>query len=394
MKRTAVLLAALLMTVSAACSSEKDDTTAAGTTTTTSATSASDGLTLNELQMIGTHNSYHVAPEAKLFEAEKAIAAGLGPDAGGLGDINSLGYTHQPLPDQLESGIRSFELDAYSDPEGGRYAKPLAPEYLGITDTPMPTGMDQPGFKVLHIADVDFISTCQTLVGCLTEIKTWSDAHPDHVPIVINLELKADGLPASLNATVPAPIDAAALDALDTEIRSVFDEDQLLTPDDVRGDAATLRDAVTTTGWPKLADVRGQVMIFMDNGGEVHEAYLAGHPSLEGRVLFTSAAEDGDDDEAVVKVNDPKEAPRITQLVKDGFFVRTRADADLAEAKTNDTTNREITLDSGAQVVSTDFPIAEPAANGYVVAFPKGPQVRCNAVIVKACPTGPLEATG
>lgn len=50
--------------------------------------------------------------------------------------------------------------------------------------------------------------------------------HPDHVPIVINLELKADGLPASLNATVPAPIDATQLGALDAGIRSVFEEDR------------------------------------------------------------------------------------------------------------------------------------------------------------------------
>ena len=108
-------------------------------------------------------------------------------------------------------------------------------------------------------------------------------------------------------------------------------------------------------------------------------------------MLFTSAAADGDDDEAVVKVNDPKEAPRITQLVKQGFFVRTRADADLVEATANDTTNRTITLGSGAQVVSTDFPIGEAASNGYDVAFKPGPQVRCNAVVMKRCPTGPLE---
>jgi hypothetical protein len=390
MRRGLALSIAVVM-LGVACSTEDQDDGATPATTTTTTASATSGVHLNELQMIGTHNSYHVAPEAKLFEAEKAVAASLGEDAGGLGDINSLAYTHQPWTDQLESGIRSFELDAYADPEGGLYANPLAPEFLGITDTPLPTGMDEPGFKVLHIADVDFISTCPTLIGCMTELRTWSDAHPDHVPLVINLELKADGLPASLNATVPAPIDAAALDAVDAEIRSVFDEDRLLTPDDVRGDAATLRDAVTATGWPEVDDVRGQVMFFLDNGGELHDEYVAGHPSLEGRVLFTSAAEDGDDDQAVVKVNDPKEAPRITQLVKDGFFVRTRSDADLVEATANDTTNREITFGSGAQIVSTDFPVAEPASNGYVVKFGDGLQVRCNPVATGTCARGALE---
>jgi len=389
MRRSVLVVVAVVLFALGACSSGDDGATDDRTTTTT-ATSASSGLTLNELQMIGTHNSYHIAPAPPLFDALKQVAAQLGPDAGGLGDVNALNYTHQSLTDQLESGIRSFELDTWADPAGGLFAKPLGPGFLQA-DSPLPTGVDAPGFKVFHIVDIDFMSRCPTMIACLTEIKTWSDAHPDHVPIVINVELKDDPLPGALGITKVVKIDGAQLDAFDAEVRTVFDEDQLLTPDDVRGDAATLRDAVTTTGWPKVDEVRGQVMLFMDNGGQYRTDYLAGHPSLEGRVLFTSAAEDGDDDQAVVKINDPGEAARITDLVKQGFFIRTRADSDLSQATTNDTTDREITFDSGAQVVSTDFPIAEPAPNGYVVAFPAGPQVRCNAVVVTRCPTGPLE---
>ncbi|HNI34971.1 MAG TPA: phosphatidylinositol-specific phospholipase C1-like protein [Microthrixaceae bacterium] len=357
----------------------------------TTPAASSDGLALNELQMIGTHNSYHVAPETRLFEAEKAAVEAFGEPAKALGDINALNYTHQSLTDQLESGIRSFELDIWADPEGGLFAKPLAPSMLNVPDTPIPSGLDAPGFKVLHIVDIDFGTTCPTFVGCLQEIRAWSDANADHVPIVINVELKDDPLPAPLDITKVVKIDATQMDALDAEIRSVFDDERLLTPDDVRGDAETLRDAVTTEGWPEIDDVRGQIMLFMDNAGGYRTDYLAGHPSLEGRVLFTSSAEDGDDDQAVVKINDPTEAPRITELVKQGFFIRTRADADLVEATTGDTTDRDLALESGAQVVSTDFPIGEPAANGYVVGFEKGPQVRCNRVIVERCPAGGVE---
>lgn len=341
--------------------------------------------------MVGTHNSYHVAPEPRLFEAEKAAIEAFGEQAKSLGDINSLNYTHQSLTRQLDSGIRSFELDVWADPEGGLFAKPLAPSLLKVPDVTIPPRLDAPGFKVLHIVDIDFGTTCPTFVGCLEEIKAWSDANSNHVPIVINVELKDGPLPSPLDITKVVKIDAAQMDALDAEIRSVFDEDRLLTPDDVRGDATTLHEAVTTEGWPELDDVRGQIMLFMDNGGGYRSDYLSGHPSLEGRVLFTSSAEDGDDDQAVVKINDPTDAPRITELVKQGFFIRTRADADLTEATTGDTTNRQLALDSGAQIVSTDYPIAEPAANGYVVAFDDGAQVRCNKVIVDACPTGRLE---
>jgi hypothetical protein len=41
--------------------------------------------------------------------------------------------------------------------------------------------MLKPGFKVFHIPDVDYLSTCVTLVRCLREIDRWSRAHPAHL---------------------------------------------------------------------------------------------------------------------------------------------------------------------------------------------------------------------
>lgn len=342
--------------------------------------------------MIGSHNSYHVAPEPAYFAKLAEAAKGLGSAASDLGDINSLEYTHAPLATQLERGIRSFELDVWADPTGGLFSTPIAPSFLGVT-TKMPTGLDQPGFKVLHIVDIDFISTCQVFIACLKEMKTWSDANPNHVPIVILVELKDDPLPKPLDITKVVPIDATQMDALDAEIRSVLADDELITPDLVRGDSATLRDAVSTKGWPRLGDVRGRFMFMMDNGDPKQAEYLVGHDSLKGRVIFTSADE-GKPDGAVLKENDAGDGSRIKSLVDQGYFIRTRADADLVEATANDTRNRTITMASGAQVVSTDFPPGEPDAdNGYVVSFDTPLAVRCNPVAVPTggCPSGPLE---
>ena len=47
---------------------------------------------------------------------------------------------------------------------------------------------------------------------------------------------------------------------------------------------------------------------------------------------------------------------RIAALVRDGYIVRTRADADTFEARTNSTERRDRALGSGAQYVSTDYP--------------------------------------
>jgi hypothetical protein len=124
-------------------------------------------------------------------------------------------------------------------------------------------------------------------------------------------------------------------------------------------------------------------MFFMDNAGTYRTDYLAGHPSLSGRVLFTSSGE-GEADGAVLKENEPgADGSAIQALVAQGYFVRTRAD----EALVGDTTRRDVAFASGAQIVSTDYPVAEPqVGTGYSAAFaPAGQaQARCNPVAVNA----------
>ena len=87
------------------------------------------------------------------------------------------------------------------------------------------------------------------------------------MPITILVEVKddADSDLGDSASSIPLPIDAAALDALDAEIRSVFPADRLITPDDVRGARPTLEEAVLEDGWPTLGESRGKVMFLLDN---------------------------------------------------------------------------------------------------------------------------------
>ena len=127
-------------------------------------------------------------------------------------------------------------------------------------------------------------------------------------------------------------------------------------------------------------------MLFaLDNGGDKKATYTAGHPSLRGRVLFTSA-EPGEDEAAFVKLNDPiADGARIRELVSQGFIIRTRADADTLEARSGDTTMRDAAIASGAQFVSTDYPVPNPDfGTGYFVAIPGGAPARCNPVSAPA----------
>lgn len=344
-------------------------------------------LQMNQLQYLGTHNSYHVQPRADLFDLLLAFIPDVAP---------TLAYTHVPLTQQFEEqGIRQIELDIFHDPEGGLYANHRA---RTLFEEPAASGVPElnaPGLKVLHVQEIDYETTCYTFVLCLREIKDWSDQHPQHLPILVLVEAKDDPIadPLDLGFAVPVPFDRAAMDLIDTEIRSVFSDEQLLLPDDVRGDAATLELAVLTDGWPTLSEARGKIMFALDNGGAKRDIYTEGHPSLRGRVLFTDSPP-GSAEAAFMKRNDPSGSSAIVELVRQGYMVRTRADADTEEARSGDTTRREAALASGAHFISTDYPVPNPAFSDYQVRIPGGDVARCNPITPGTCRADiPLEVS-
>ena len=97
-------------------------------------------------------------------------------------------------------------------------------------------------------------------------------------------------------------------------------------------------------------------------------------------------------DAAFVEMNDPIGSDglnwqRIQGLVTQGYVIRTRADADTAQARTGDTTMRDAALRSGAQWVSTDYPSItdNPFGTTYFVELPGGGVARCIAFLTKSC---------
>jgi hypothetical protein len=331
---------------------------------------------LNQIQVIGTHNSYHLAPEP----AVRALIA-----AAGRRQAEALDYSHRPLTEQFSQlGIRQIELDLYADPEGKLFAEPAARKLVrGLgkdpgTD-PDPEGhLKKPGMKVLHVPDVDFRTSVPTLVAALKQVRAWSQANRRHVPILILLELKSERFPGL--PTRPIPFTGRELDQVDAEVLSVFPREAILTPDRVRGRFATLPEAIKTEGWPTLDSVRGLVMFALDNEGSLRDRYLEGHTALRGRILFTTVAPTHPA-AAWLKMNDPVHSfDRIQQLVREGFLVRTRADADTVAARSGDVTQRDKALASGAQFVSTDYPEPDRKLSDYRVGFPGRIVARRNPV--------------
>jgi hypothetical protein len=354
-------------------------TAATGVQTGHGASDSDAQVRINQIQVIGSHNSYH----AGLLPGARAFLAKEKPES-----LRGLDYAHQPLNKQFDGGIRQIELDIFADSKGGRYAHPAGPALEKAADVPVdslqnfsganPEVMLKPGFKVMHVQDLDQHSTCQPFTACLTIVREWSRAHPRHLPIYVLVETK-QGKPLNIpNATTPEPFTAATFDDLDREICSVFPADEMITPDAMRGTYATPNEAARAGAWPTLEKARGKVIFLMDQRN-VGPLYLEGHPDLHGRVLFTNAAP-GQPDAAFTEENDGTEA-EIAALVRQGYLVRTRTDADTKEGRSGSTARRDHAMASGAQMLSTDYPKAEPAQwTGYSVSFPGGAMARCNPV--------------
>lgn len=364
-----------------------------------------DGLKLNQIQVLGTHNSYAQPVDPRLLaivdpmvgQIGASMTARMSPEQRALfaeehpspaSFAEGLAYDHPPLRAQLDAGLRSLEIDVYRDPAGGRFLDPAGYRALaakGIAD-PAPhdrTGLDQPGFKVLHIPDVDVRSHCPTLETCLGEIRAWSNANPGHTPLFMLLEAKATAFPLLPNATQVVPFDAVAFDALDAALIEGLGRDRLITPDDVRGSYPTLEAAVRAGAWPTLAAARGKVIVLMltATGPGATNAYLAGHPNLEGRMAFVRANPGERHAAFLLLDNAIVRGEEIAQRVREGYLVRTRADIETWEAKTNDLTRAEAAFASGAQVVSTDFfKPGNAFGTNYFVTLPGGGDYRCNPV--------------
>jgi len=262
-------------------------------------------LRLDDVQLKGTHNSYHRRPRIVVHPEHD--------------------YEHAPLDVQLESfGVRVFELDVHARRGGG--------------------------FSVFHLPVIDAASTCDRLSDCLSTIKTWSDANPDHVPIFVWIEPKDD-------IDWGNPIDD--YDALDAEILSVWPRDRLITPSLVRGEHASLREAIETFGWPRLDAVRGRAMFLLLDTGEHRRGYRRardGRTAVREPVMFSAVTTRELDKPfaAVTKINDPRHGS-ISQALERGLIVG----SNVGRATESDETNREkleAGLRRGVHLLKGDFP--------------------------------------
>ena len=288
-------------------------------------------LRLNEIQRVASHNSYKKAMLPELAVALRKVDPEL---------ADRLDYSHVPLADQLDLGLGKLELDVFYDPSGDHY------------------GPSSPGFRVMHVQNLDDQSHCPTLAACLGLLRGWSDTTPGHLPIAVSINAKDQVIDRPGFVTPLLFADAAWTD-IDNVIEKALG-DRLIRPGEV----------ITSNGpvWPCLEAAKGKFLFVLDEGGDKRRRYAE---TWWSRTMFATLPPEHPG-AAFMIINDPLNAfDQIREMVAAGYLVRTRADADTLEARRGDTRRRDAAFASGAQFVSTDY--YQPAkgfGSDYVVRLP------------------------
>ena len=272
-------------------------------------------IKLNDIKMLASHNSYK-----KNSTALGRFFVKLGSSKA---EADALNYEYKTLTDQFRAGIRSMEFD------------------LRLRKTQ---------FTLTHVPLVDNSSVAPDFSMALEEIALYSLNNPNHVPIIILMEIKDDWM---ILDHALQKIDQDKLIILNTLIKEKLGE-RLFQPHELIEENKTLKETINESGWPSLSSLRGKVIMVLHPGGFTSE-YVDIDPTLLELAMFPSVYADQvtRDYTAFVVENNP-ESTQIPVLINQNYIVRTRIDSDLYF--TNEL--MQSALLSGAQILTSDYTIA------------------------------------
>ncbi|MCF7930370.1 MAG: hypothetical protein K9L02_02545 [Acholeplasmataceae bacterium] len=271
-------------------------------------------IKLNDIRILASHNSY------------KKYGTTLGKFFIGLGstkeEAEGFKYGYKNFTEQFEAGIRSMEID------------------LRLRKTE---------FMLTHVPLVDNSSVAPLFSLALDEIALFSENNPNHIPIIILMEIKDDWM---ILDHALQNIGSDQLKNLNTLIETKLG-DRLFTPNDMLENGKTLNETVQTTGWPSVSSLLGKV-IFVLHPGSFTQTYYEIDSSLASLPMFIGIYPDQTSQSyaSFIVHNDP-DVSAISQLVNQGYIVRTRIDADLVYRQQD----YDDALASGAQILSSDYTI-------------------------------------
>ncbi len=302
------------------------------------------GLKFNEMSFIATHNSY----QTTAIDETKKLYTSLSDLTFGIYNAEKIEFESETLTDQLNCGLRSFELDIETFDRDGDIS-----------------------FTCMHSPYFEMSTSCYDFSLALKEIALWSDNNPDHLPITIIIEPKKTFLP--LKDMKYFSLDYAL--ALDDVLREGLGE-KLFTPADMLRDYESFGEMRAADDWCKVRDMLGKVVVLLHDCG-VTEDYIAVDSSVKTQAMFPMLREEDVDRDCTsfILCNVPGELLEIKNDVmgEKKIMVRTRSDkfGEITDKR------REDAFASGANIISTDYPVrTDNKLDDYVVAFEKGTTVK------------------
>lgn len=297
----------------------------------------STGVKINELKMLATHNSYKQGTTAAtnvFYNYALPVLLGKKYD-----------YTFDTITQQLNYGIRSIEID------------------LGKVKTD--NGFE---IRVYHNALTEAGSSMINFELGLKELKMWSDYNPAHLPVFVLVETKKGSFGAYES------FDEESLRYVDNLLEEVLG-DKLFTPADAIGNNGTFENLRKNNDYPTLKNMLGKFVFLF------HETYaLDDYVSLDETAItqnmFIALSTENSEYSSpeymnrclFLIINYPnveKEYAMIEQAVKDNFIVRTRLD----EYAMINSVRHDKAIESGANILSTDYPPASTDRYGYTASI-------------------------
>lgn len=281
-----------------------------------------EGVKLNEIAVMGTHNSYQLLgtlPKRGLMKTLQIISFGAVE--------NKAVFEMDTFTEQLEQGIRNLEIDIETVDDEGDVS-----------------------FIVTHKAIIDNVSSAYNLAKGLEEIAMWSDNNPGHLPVYLLIEPK-DDVP-SINNMKNFSLEYAL--ELDKVLRQVLG-DRLFTPQQVMGDYESFEEMRKADGWPTLKESAGKIIVLLHTC-DVTQKYIDTDTSIKTQAMFPMLLF-GDIDKpyaSFILDNDPVIASENNKKTVDenNLMVRTRADdyPDFSDERYKSADN------CGSHIITTDYP--------------------------------------
>lgn len=282
----------------------------------------SEGVKLNEIAVMGTHNSYQLLgtlPKRGLMKTLQIISFGAVE--------NKAVFEMDTFTEQLEQGIRNLEIDIETVDDEGDVS-----------------------FIVTHSAIIDNVSSAYNFAKGLEEIAMWSENNPGHLPIYLLIEPK-DDVP-SINNMKNFSLEYAL--EFDKVLRQVLG-DRLLTPAQAMGEYESFEEMRKADDWPALTQVAGKIIVLM-HPCSVTQEYIDNDISIKTQAMFPML-KFGDIDKTYASFildNDPVNAAENNKKTVDehNLMVRTRADdyPDFSDERYNFADN------CGSHIITTDYP--------------------------------------